>query len=319
MKTIMLKQFSLLLMLVMCSDSWANTNRVFVSNERGDSVTVFERETNKVIGTISVGKRPRGVGVSPDGKEVYVAVSMDNLIAVIDPVKLEVIRTFPCGDDPEAFAVHPNGNIYISNEEDAIASVYDPSTGKLLDTIEVGLEPEGVAISPDGSKVAVTSESTNLLHIIGIPTHQILNNVVVGARPRSAAFSLDNTLIYVTSEISGEILKIDANSGHIIQKTSLDDNKAKPKDILISTDGKKLYVAGGRSNKIFVLNEASLKIENSIPVGKRVWGLALSKDGKTLYTTDGVDHQVSVIDTSSEQVTATVPVGKFPWGVAIHD
>ena len=87
----------------------------------------------------------------------------------------------------------------------------------------------------------------------------------------------------------------------------------------MSIDGQKLYVAGGRSNKIFVLDEKELKILNSIPVGKRVWGLALSKDGATLYTTDGVDHQVSVIDTATEEVSATVPVGKFPWGVAIHD
>ena len=100
---------------------------------------------------------------------------------------------------------------------------------------------------------------------------------------------------------------------------SLGDARAKPKDVLVSKDGQKLYVAGGRSNKIFVLDEKELKILNSIPGVKRVWGLALSKDGATLYTTDGVDHQVSVIDTAAEEVSATVPVGKFPWGVAIHD
>ena len=157
------------------------------------------------------------------------------------------------------------------------------------------------------------------MHIIGIPSHDILHNVVVGARPRSAAFSSDSETVYVTSEISGEIIKINVSSGEIQQKVSLGDARAKPKDVLVSKDGQKLYVAGGRSNKIFVLDEKELKILNSIPVGKRVWGLALSKDGATLYTTDGVDHQVSVINTAAEEVSATVRVGKFPWGVAIHD
>ena len=106
------KQLQLLTLIFLCHTAFADTGRVFVSNERGDSVSVFDGNTNQVISTIPVGKRPRGVGISPDGTEVYVAVSLDNLIAVVDPVKLEVIRTFSCGDDPEAFAVHPNGNIY---------------------------------------------------------------------------------------------------------------------------------------------------------------------------------------------------------------
>ena len=295
------------------------TGRVFVTNERSDSVSVIDAGSNKVIKTIPIGKRPRGIGLAPDRSEVYVAVSGDNAIAVFDPQTLELLRTFDSGDDPETFAVHSNGNIYISNEEDAKASVFNPKTGELLAEIEVGIEPEGVAISPDGTRVLVTSESTNMLHVIAIPEHTIVHNIVVGARPRAATFSADSKTAYATSEISGEVKKIDVQSGTIIGKMPLSDDKAKPKDILLSRDGKRLFVAGGRANRVFVLNANSLEIIKSIPVGKRVWGLALSRDGKRLYSTDGVDHQVSVIDTESNSVTATIPVGKFPWGVIIDD
>ncbi len=301
------------------ADVMAATNRAFVSNEKDDSITVIDIFTHKVIKTVKVGKRPRGVGISPDGSEVYVAISADNAIAVLDPVTMEVIRTFPSGDDPEAFAIHSNGNLYISNEEDAMASVYDPKTGTLLATIDVGIEPEGVAVSPDGSRVAITSESTNLVHIIGVPEHEIQNNVLVGARPRSVVFSHDSQSIYVTAEIGGEVKKIAADTGNLLKKTFLPDEKAKPKDVLLSKDGKKLFVAGGRANKIFILDAQTLEYQNSVPVGKRVWGLALSRDGSTLYTTDGLDHQVSVIDTDLEMVKSIVEVGKFPWGIAIDD
>jgi len=60
-------------------------------------------------------------------------------------------------------------------------------------------------------------------------------------------------------------------------------------------------------------------LQKSIPVGKRVWGLALSADGKTLYSTDGVDNQISVIDTVKQTRTLTIPVDKFPWGIVIDD
>jgi YVTN family beta-propeller protein len=68
---------------------------------------------------------------------------------------------------------------------------------------------------------------------------------------------------------------------------------------------------------VFVLDEATLVIQQEIPVGIRVWGLALNADGTRLYTTDGASGQVSVIDTVANKVVATVPVGKMPWGITV--
>ena len=295
----------------------AGTGRIFITNEKDDTVSVIDGATNMVEATIEIGDRPRGIGISPDGSEVYVALSNDNAIAVLDPKTLEITRTFEAGDDPETFAVHPNGNIYTSNEDDAKATVINPATGEIIAEIKVGLEPEGVAISPDGKKVIVTSESANMLHVIDVPEHKISANILVGARPRAATFNKAGTVAYATSEISGEVKKIDIESGKIVGKMPLGDDKAKPKDVLLSLDESKLFVAGGRANAIFVLDSSSLEILATVPVGKRTWGLALTKDGKLLYTTDGVSNQVSVIDTEKNKVVATVPVGKFPWGVAI--
>ena len=309
----------LVLLLTCALDSVAASGRVFVSNEKGDSVSVIDAKTNQVIKTIAVGKRPRGVGMAPDGSAVYVAVSGANHIAVIDPVSLELKGRFASGNDPEAFAVHSNGNIYISNEEDAKASVIDPHSGKLVAEIEVGIEPEGVAISPDGTRAIVTSESTNMLHIIAIPEHTVVNNILVGARPRSATFSADGKLAYATSEIGGEVKKVDVASGAILGRMTLSDDQAKPKDILVSRDGKRLYVAGGRANRVFVLDSNSLEVITSVAVGKRVWGLAQSRDGARLYTTDGADDQVSVIDTKSNAITTKIAVGAGPWGIVIDD
>ena len=106
-------------LLCLTIDCRAASGRVFVTNEKGDSVSVIDTKTNQVIKTIAIGKRPRGVGLAPDGSAVYVAVSGENHIAVIDPKTLELKGSFASGDDPEAFAVHHNVNIYISNENDA--------------------------------------------------------------------------------------------------------------------------------------------------------------------------------------------------------
>ncbi|MGI9230036.1 MAG: PQQ-dependent catabolism-associated beta-propeller protein [Gammaproteobacteria bacterium] len=311
--------FGALFVLLLGQASIAATNRIFVTNERSNNVSVINGSTLEVEATINVGDRPRGIGLSPDGKELYIAASEDDAIKVVDPVSLKLLREFKAGSDPEAFAVHPNGNIYISNEDDAKATVYDPATGRQIIEIPVGLEPEGVAISPDGTQVIVTSESTNMLHVIQVPEHRIVANVLVGARPRAAVFNRAGTLAFATSEISGEVKKVDMRSYKIVAKTKIADDTAKPKDVLLSKDEQRLYVAGGRSNQVLVLDADSMELIKNIPVGKRVWGLAMSKDGERVFTTNGVSGDVSVIDTGKNVVIKTITVGKFPWGVVIDD
>ncbi len=293
--------------------------QVWVTNETGNTVSVINAATNQVESTIAVGKRPRGIGKSPDGKWVYVALGDEGKIAVIDAKKMKVVRKFSSGPDPEAFAIHPNGNMYISMENDGKAAVYDPRTGRRKALVPVGLEPEGVAVSPDGSRVIVTSESTNMLHVIAVPEHKILANILVGARPRSVTFSADGKYAYASTEVGGEIKRVDMSTLKVDKTGNTGEKEAKPKDVLLSRDQKLLYVAGGRANKVFVLDAETLQVKGEIPVGPRVWGLALNRDGSRLYTTNGVNNTVSVIDTAKGEVITNVEVGKGPWGVIVLD
>src|SRR4051812_20946048 len=48
---------------------------VCVTDERSGDVTVIDGANRSVVATVPVGKRPRGVHPSPDGKTLYVAVS----------------------------------------------------------------------------------------------------------------------------------------------------------------------------------------------------------------------------------------------------
>ena len=57
----------------------------------------------------------------------------------------------------------------------------------------------------------------------------------------------------------------------------------------------------------------------TVPVGKRVWGIALTADGKKLYTCDGVSSTVSVVDTEKLEMIAQIESAGMPWGVVIDD
>lgn len=46
-----------------------------VTDERAGSVQVIDTNPDRAVTTARIGNRPRGLAMSPDGKQLYVAVS----------------------------------------------------------------------------------------------------------------------------------------------------------------------------------------------------------------------------------------------------
>src|SRR5256712_9287230 len=133
--------------------------RVFVTNEKSDDVTVIDAATRAVVGTIKVGKRPRGVAVSPDGRKVYVSNSNSDSLSVIDAKSLEVLKTVPAGIDPEGLTLNRAGTaLYVVNENQLSVTVLDAASLTIRAKITVGKEPEPAAAPPDRRWIAVSHE-----------------------------------------------------------------------------------------------------------------------------------------------------------------
>ena len=85
---------------LMLSAAPALSQTVYVSNERGNSVTVIDGKTMKPIATWPVGKRPRGIMLSKDGKHLYLCASDDHAVQIVDIATGKVLHDLPAGDDP---------------------------------------------------------------------------------------------------------------------------------------------------------------------------------------------------------------------------
>src|SRR5437660_10950552 len=83
----------------------------YVSNEKGNSVSVIDTDKMETIATVKTGQRPRGIEVSRDGKSVYVALGDDDIIQVIDVKTLNVVSDLPSGPDAEQFILDPAGQL----------------------------------------------------------------------------------------------------------------------------------------------------------------------------------------------------------------
>ena len=298
---------------------------IYVSNEKGNSISVIDGETWEVTDTIAVGQRPRGIALSKDQKYLYICASDDNHVEVLDLETLKVVRTLPSGPDPELFVLHPSGNpLFVANEDDNLVTVVDVEKGNVLAEVPVGVEPEGMGISPDGKVLVNTSETTNMAHFIDTSTYEITDNVLVDSRPRFAEFTKDNKHVWVTSEIGGTVSVIDTQSKEIVHKVTFEIPGVRPEAIQpvgarVTSDGTLAFIALGPSNRVAVVNAQTFEVEDYLLVGQRVWQLAFDGEEKRIFSTNGVSNDISVIDVEKRKVIKSITVGRFPWGVVVKD
>lgn len=306
--------------------SGASAGKAFVSNERGNTITVIDTDSWEAIHEFHGGNRPRGITLSPDGAKLYVCASDDDTVRVFDTETYEELYTLPSGPDPELFVLDRSGSpLYIANEDDNLVTVTDTETHSIIAEIPVGVEPEGMAISPDHNWVVNTSETTNMAHFISTDDYQIKHNVLVDQRPRYAEYTADGTRLFVSSEIGGTVSVIDIapdGTPTLVDKIDFDvpgvlPEWLQPVGIRITSDGARIFVALGPANRIAVIDGESLEVIDYILVGQRVWQMAFTPGDEFLVTTNGNSNDVTVIDVARRKAIKSIQVGQQPWGVAI--
>src|SRR5665213_1382821 len=72
----------------------------YVSNEKGNSVSVVDTDKMETVATVKTGQRPRGIEVSRDGKSVYVALANNDAIQTTDTKTWSVAGALPSGRIP---------------------------------------------------------------------------------------------------------------------------------------------------------------------------------------------------------------------------
>ncbi|MCB1381702.1 MAG: YVTN family beta-propeller repeat protein [Notoacmeibacter sp.] len=302
----------------------ALAHRVYVTNEKDDTVSVIDTETNEVVDTFEVGERPRGILFSRDFTKLYICASDSDTVQVWDVATGKKLHDLPSGEDPEQFALHPDDkHLYIANEDDAIATVVDVESRSVVAQIDVGVEPEGMAVSHDGKWAIVTSETTNMAHWIDTAAQKLAGNTLVDQRPRDAEFSADDSELWVTSEIGGNVAVIDTASKEVKHTISfaikgISRDRIQPVGMELTKDGKYAFIALGPANHVAVVDRTkNYEVVDYILVGRRVWHMALTPEEDKFYTTNGISGDVTVVDVATLKAEKTIKVGRFPWGAAI--
>jgi len=214
----------------------------YVANFIGDTVSVIDLKTNKVVTEIKIGNGPTDIALSSSW--IYIANALSGDVSVIDIATNKVIATIPIGGRPSGIAASES-KVYVANYADDSISVIDTSTNRVVATIKVGEGPMALALTPDNSRLLVANSRSDNVTVIDTASNKVKATISVGDRPISIAIS--GAKAYVINNYSDNISVIDINTNGVIKMMPIlpvgetpraDD----PRAIVIDAAGKYAYV-----------------------------------------------------------------------------
>jgi YVTN family beta-propeller protein len=248
------------------------TNKVYVTDLFGRTVSVIDGLTNTLLSTISIGYQPTGIAVDEATDKIYVTVAGDSLVAVIDGASDTVTSTIAVGPAPSAVAVDETTNtIYVVNQQGDSLSEISGVSGTVISTVyNVGVYPDAVAVDETTHAIFVANSGDNTVSVIHPGLLVVSAIIPVGADPDGVAVDEATHTVYVAN-------------------------------------GNDLQVANG--NTVSVINAVANTVTSTVPVGFGATSLDLDATTGTVYVVNSQGSTVSVIDGVSHTVTSTIVVG----------
>ncbi len=290
------------------------TNRIYVSNQMTNNVSVIDGATNTEIDTdgdpgngitrIPVGSGPVGVAVNPTTNRIYVNNFSwgSGSVSVIDGATNTEIDTdadpgngitrIPVGDRPHLVAVNTITNrVYVANWGTNDVSVIDGASNTVVATIPVGTYPIGVAINPTTNRIYVSNSFLDISDV----------SVIDGTT---------NTEIDTDGDPGNGITRIPVGSG--------------PAGLSANPTTNRVYVANTQSDDVSVIDQASNTVVYTVSVGNRPYGVGVNPTTNRIYVTNVDSGSVTVMEETGSGDNYKLSVPSFqqcyaPWGDDIYD
>ncbi len=261
---------------------------LFVALRDADAVAAVDMGTGEEVARISTGVVPLSVLMTPDERYLFVA----------------------------------NTGGVISTDENRL-TVIETATHQVAAVIEVDIGPLDLTVSADGQLVYVTnseSKSISVIDVASLTRRTRIRVPISGERgPYGVAIHPDGKRLYVTDINGNQVLIVDTARRATIGRIDVIED---PRSLVISADGKRLYVSGGDFDDdgdggISVIDTESESVVTTLRMDGGIFRLALSPDGSRLYATDRANAQLIVVDVAQNRVVNSVQV--LPEGEETRD
>ncbi len=288
----------------------AATNKIYVVNQHGNSVTVIDGVTNQTA-SVATGLRPQALAVNQATNKIYVANLNAATVTVIDGTNNHT-ATVNTGIAPTAVAVNSVTNrIYVANYQSNSVTVIDGATNR-SSTIGVGQRPYALAVNSVTNTIYIADCLGNDVTIIDGASGATAA-VAVGAYPIAVAVNSVTNQIYVANYQSNSVSVIDGATDSVVPVSV----GVYPFAIGVDAVHNQIYVANSGDGSATVISGATLAT-TMVPIGSMPEGLDVDPTTNKAYFSNVVQQgTVTMLDGANDS-TSSVFVGEYPVAVAVN-
>jgi len=238
-------------------------------------LSVIHPAHGHVMSTIGVAGWTHHQAITPDGRYVLSTHPARGAISVADLTANKLVRTIATGPAPNYAVVTPDGSrVYVSNSGNGTVSEIDARTWKVLRTLEAGPSPEHMVLAPDGKRLFVANDRGGQVTEVSLASGRVERRHALGERLHGLDISDDGRWLYASLVTEDKLIALDAQTG---ARRTLPLSPA-PYHLGAVRGTGKLYVSSSREPKIWVVDQASLKLVGGIELpGGEGHQLAISR------------------------------------------
>ncbi|MBS1214846.1 MAG: hypothetical protein H6R26_3463 [Proteobacteria bacterium] len=224
-------------------------------------------------------KRPAADWVeSRDGKRLFVSMPEAGQIAVIDTETFKVLDHIDAGARPTRLALQPDGHfLWVSNDGDTDdkggVTAIDTDALKAVGHLSTGQGHHEIAFSADDRYAYVSNREKGGVSVVDIRTMQKLKDVKTGSLPIALAYSPAGRTLYVADGVDGTISAVGGSDSAVIASIQAKSGLGPMK---LTADGRWLLAINSRENLVHVVEVATNRLVQDIPVGARPYEIAMS-------------------------------------------
>lgn len=236
-----------------------------------NAVTLIETATNRVLGTVYVGRAPHEAFFTPSGKELWVAVRGEGYVSVIDPRAMRETRRIPTTDGVAMVIFRPDGRYaFVNSSRTAELTVIDVATHRVVKRIPLpsSFSPN-LAASPDGQEVWVTLKDVGKTVIVDAQRLVVLGTVETGPVTNHVNFvtTASEKLAYVTVGGENAVKVYRRNGGTPTLVTTIATGDT-PHGLWPSADNASVYVGLENADSVAVIDVATQRVKMQIGIGQ---------------------------------------------------
>ncbi len=256
------------------------------------SIQLINLVNNTILDNIKISKSWLGIAFSADEKTLYASGGNDNWI-----LKYNII----------------NNKLLLS---DSI---------KLGDKWPNKISPAGICINDAKNILYVVTKDDSCLYEVNLKTNKTIKKTALPAEAYTCVLSNDGSELYISIWGAEKLVVYNTLSQKI---TNSINTGTHPNDLILSKNGKTIYVANGEDNSVSVVDIKNKKVIETLncalypnaPTGSATNGVALSADEKTLYIANADNNCIAVFDVTeigNSKSKGFIPVGWYPTNVKV--